>query len=79
MASPVGGGKIIHIYILRISTISMLMTVEGAKHESESIRDVFPFEPERDEDGSLMIAAILGRRLRKTGQRFIKPAGMMKC
>jgi chromodomain-helicase-DNA-binding protein 7 len=31
------------------------------------IRDKFPFEPEREEDGSLLIEKILGRRPRKEG------------
>ena len=33
--------------------------------ESANIRDKFPFEPEREDDGSLKIQAIIGRRLRK--------------
>lgn len=38
--------------------------------ESKEIRSRFPFEPEREEDGSLMIQQILGRRLRTVGKRW---------
>jgi hypothetical protein len=51
---------------------SMLMTVESAKAESATIRESFPFEPERDEDGSLIISNVLGRRVKKTGRRHAK-------
>ena len=37
--------------------------LQNASDESESVRDMFPFEPEREEDGSLLITAVLGRRL----------------
>ena len=40
-----------------------------AEAESANIRDKFPFEPEREDDGSLKIQAIIGRRLRKEGAR----------
>lgn len=36
--------------------------LQNASDESESVRDMFPFEPEREEDGSLLITAVLGRR-----------------
>lgn len=37
----------------------------AAAEESLSIRDQFAFEPVREEDGSLLIQAVLGRKLRK--------------
>ena len=40
--------------------------------ESDMIRDRFPFEAEREEDGSLIISNILGRRQRKSGRRWIR-------
>jgi hypothetical protein len=43
----------------------------SAAQESQSIRDRFPFEPERDEDGSLIIEKILNRRPRLSGRRYI--------
>lgn len=36
--------------------------LQNASDESESVRDMF-LEPEREEDGSLLITAVLGRRL----------------
>eukprot|EP01031_Cornospumella_fuschlensis_P038599 gene38600-46925_t len=51
---------------------SMLVNQQSAIQESLSIRDKFPFEPERDDDGSLLIDRILGRRIIKTGKRWTK-------
>jgi len=48
----------------------------GVSDESTSIRDMFPFEPERDEDGSLLISHILARRPRKKGKRWVKNANL---
>jgi len=39
----------------------MLVTQAMMIEESDIIRDRFPFEPEREEDGSLIIGSILGR------------------
>lgn len=50
---------------------SMLGTAQTAMQESESIRDRFPFEAEREEDGSLLIEKILGRRPRKTPRKWV--------
>ena len=69
---------------------SMLMSQQSILQESLLVRDRFPFEPERvririsfivltillqDEDGSLIIQLIFGRRQRKTGRRWLKTAG----
>ena len=52
---------------------SMLVASSTAEEESASIRSRFPFEPERDDDGSLMIEKLMGRRLRKDKARsFLK-------
>lgn len=51
---------------------------QGALDESEGIRDMFPFEPEREEDGSLLITNILGRRplaKRAFQSEWYKPSG----
>ena len=50
---------------------SMLSAQSSAVEESQSIRDRFPFEPEREEDGSLLIEKVLGRRPRKTDRRWV--------
>ena len=50
----------------------MLVTQAMMLEESDMIRDRFPFEAEREEDGSLIIQNILGRRPRKTGRRWIR-------
>ena len=50
---------------------SMLSSQSSAVEESQSIRDRFPFEPEREEDGSLLIERVLGRRPRKTDRRWV--------
>lgn len=42
------------------------------QQESQSIRDRFPFEPEKEEDGTYAIQTILGRRVRKSGNRIQK-------
>ena len=52
---------------------SMLITTQTAAEESNVVRSKFPFEPEREEDGSLIIAAIVGRRPRKDGRFSNKP------
>jgi len=49
---------------------SMLTGQQSAAEESRTIRNRFPFEPERDEDGTLKIQLIFGRRPRKTGKRW---------
>lgn len=51
----------------QFSSKSMLITQSMMVEESDMIRDKFPFEPEREEDGSLIIQNILGRRQRKSG------------
>lgn len=51
---------------------SMTVTSQSAAQESVQIRERFPFEPERDEDGSLIIQAILNRRPRMSGRRLVK-------
>jgi hypothetical protein len=50
---------------------SMLVSLQTATEESIAIRDRFPFEPEREEDGSLNVEKILGRRPRKTPRRWV--------
>lgn len=54
---------------------SMLVTTQSAAQESTQIREKFPFEPERDEDGSLMIQSICNRRPRMSGRRLLKATG----
>lgn len=56
---------------------SMLLSTQSAAEESQSIRERFPFEPEREEDGTLIIQAILGRRPRKMGHRWIKTSSSL--
>ena len=51
---------------------SMTVTTQSAAQESVQIRERFPFEPERDEDGSLLIQSILSRRPRMSGRRLVK-------
>lgn len=51
---------------------SMAVSTQSTAQESEQIRERFPFEPERDEDGSLIIQAILNRRPRMSGRRLVK-------
>ena len=48
---------------------SNLVQQTSVEEESANIRGRFPFEPERDEEGSLMIERIMGRRLRKDKAR----------
>lgn len=48
---------------------SNLVQQASVEEESANIRGRFPFEPERDEDGSLMIEKLMGRRLRKDKAR----------
>ena len=48
---------------------SALAPTATAQEESENIRDYFPFEPEKHDDGSYKIQAILGRRLRTDAAR----------
>jgi hypothetical protein len=55
---------------------SMNATSQSAVQESVQIRERFPFEPERDEDGSLIIQSILNRRPRMSGRRLMKSTGM---
>ena len=50
----------------------MLVTQSMMMEESDLIRDRFPFEAEREEDGSLIISHILGRRQRKSGRRWVR-------
>ena len=50
----------------------MLVTQSMMMEESDMIRDRFPFEAEREEDGSLIIGYILGRRLRLSGRRWVR-------
>jgi hypothetical protein len=50
----------------------MSVTTQSAVQESVQIRERFPFEPERDEDGSLLIQTILNRRPRMSGRRLVK-------
>lgn len=57
----------------QFSSKSMLVTTQTAAEESNVVRAKFPFEPEREEDGSLIIAAIIGRRPRKDGRFSNKP------
>ena len=55
------------------TTKSMVVTKEMMLEESDKIRTRFPFEPEREEDGSLIVHSILGRRPRKQqGRRWIR-------
>ena len=51
---------------------SLTSGANAIQAESLFIRETFPFEPERDEDGSLIIAQILGRRIKKTGKRWTR-------
>ena len=51
------------------TTRSNLVQQTSVEEESANIRGRFPFEPERDEEGSLMIERIMGRRLRKDKAR----------
>ncbi len=50
----------------RFTSKALLMATSGITNadESSAIRDRFLFEPEREEDGSLVIERILGRRFR---------------
>ena len=48
---------------------SALAPTTTAQEESDNIRDYFPFEPEKHDDGSYKIQAILGRRLRTDAAR----------
>lgn len=48
---------------------SMLVATTTVEEESANIRSRFAFEPEREEDGSLMIEKLIGRRLRKDKAR----------
>ena len=55
------------------TTKSMVVTKEMMLEESDKIRTRFPFEPEREEDGSLIVHSILGRRPRKQhGRKWIR-------
>jgi hypothetical protein len=47
---------------LNLFDYSMLMSSQSHAEESNNIRQKFPFEAEREEDGSLLIEKILGRR-----------------
>jgi hypothetical protein len=51
---------------------SSLQSQQAALEEAALIRNAFPFEAERDEDGSLIIQAILGRRPRKSEKRWVR-------
>lgn len=53
----------------QFSSKSVLVAHQSAIDESQTIRANFPFEPEREDDGSLIIQAFLGRRIRKEGRR----------
>jgi hypothetical protein len=51
---------------------SMVQTSTQAADEAQLIRNRFPFEPEREEDGSLIIDRILGRRpIKGAAKRFV--------
>lgn len=54
------------------SLLNAAAAAQGVSDESTAIRDMFPFEPDRDEDGSLLISHILARRPRKKGKRWVK-------
>ena len=57
---------------LEFSSKSMIVTQAMMVEESDKIREMFPFEPTREEDGSLKVHLILGRRLRKQGRRWVR-------
>ena len=79
-------------YLFTSKSMLMVTSVQTAADESKSIRDKFPFEPERvsfasltfeqcinticqEEDGSLIIQAILGRRpLKSDSNRWARLA-----
>jgi hypothetical protein len=52
-------------YCDHLFTVAKERSVEVQKEEAQNIREKFNFEPEREEDGSLMITAFIGRRPRK--------------
>eukprot|EP01035_Chromulina_nebulosa_P019284 gene19284-25143_t len=54
---------------------SMLITSQSAAEESENIRESFSFEAEREDDGTLIIQSISGRRPRKSSNRWYKSSG----
>ena len=58
---------------------SQLVQQVSVEVESENIRSRFPFEPEREEDGSLMIEKIMGRRLRKDKARQFHKASQFRA
>ena len=57
----------------------MLVTQAMMVEESDMIRDRFPFEPEREDDGSLIIQNILGRRPRQSGRRWVRAGTSQLC
>jgi len=63
----------------QFSSKSMLVTQSMMLEESDIIRDRFPFEAEREDDGSLIIQNILGRRPRKSGRRWIRSGSSQLC
>eukprot|EP00600_Ochromonadales_sp_CCMP1393_P011503 CAMPEP_0175016770 /NCGR_PEP_ID=MMETSP0005-20121125/12007_1 /TAXON_ID=420556 /ORGANISM="Ochromonas sp., Strain CCMP1393" /LENGTH=242 /DNA_ID=CAMNT_0016274071 /DNA_START=33 /DNA_END=759 /DNA_ORIENTATION=+ len=75
-----GCGQILAVSVANVDYVitkqftskSMLVTQQSAAQESEQIRERFPFEAERDEDGSLLIEKILNRRPRMSGRRLLK-------
>lgn len=63
----------------QFSSKSLLVGLQSTLDESTSIRSKFPFEPEREDDGSLMIQAIIGRRPRKLGKKWPKDLSLLSA
>jgi hypothetical protein len=53
---------------------SMIVSAASIAQESVEVRERFPFEPERDDDGSMFIQVIEGRRPKKSNvRRWMRP------
>ena len=57
----------------QFSSKTTAVPLQTAVDESENIQAKFPFEPEREEEGSLIIQLILGRRPRIGSKKSSKP------
>lgn len=76
-----GCGAVLNISIKQCSLCdyqftskSMIASASAMAQESLDVRERYPFEPERDDDGSLFIQSIEGRRPRKkSARRWMRP------
>ena len=59
-------------YRFTSKSLSMQYSAASLADESKEIQERFPFEPEREDDGSLIIDKILGRRPRKDEEGKLK-------